>query len=41
MTASSAMSAACLSSVLLGSFMCGLVVACRKLGFDPGMSLRT
>jgi len=33
---SSAMSAACLSAILLGSFMCFLVVLCRKLGRDPG-----
>lgn len=33
---SSAMSAACLSAVVLGSFMCFLVVLCRKLGRDPG-----
>ncbi|EJF62723.1 hypothetical protein DICSQDRAFT_58022 [Dichomitus squalens LYAD-421 SS1] len=35
MVASSAMCAACLSSILLGSFMCGLVVLCRRLGLDP------
>jgi solute carrier family 41 len=34
--ASTAMSAACLSAILLGSFMCFLVVLCRKLGRDPG-----
>ncbi|KAI0345011.1 hypothetical protein BDW22DRAFT_1325659 [Trametopsis cervina] len=34
-TASSAMLAACMSSVLLGSFMCGLVILCRKFGLDP------
>ncbi|KAJ7063623.1 Mg transporter [Mycena amicta] len=33
--ASSAMAAACMSSVLLGSFMCTLVVACRHFGLDP------
>ncbi|KAI0303295.1 hypothetical protein B0F90DRAFT_1816136 [Multifurca ochricompacta] len=33
--ASTAMSAACLSAVLLGSFMSFLVVLCRKLGRDP------
>ncbi|KAI0668399.1 hypothetical protein C8Q78DRAFT_979705 [Trametes maxima] len=33
--ASSAMCAACLSSVLLGSFMCMLVVVCRHFGLDP------
>lgn len=36
MVASTAMSAACLSSILLGSFMCGLIVVCRKFGRDPG-----
>ncbi|KAI0806786.1 hypothetical protein C8Q74DRAFT_1453140 [Fomes fomentarius] len=35
MVASSAMCAACLSSVLLGSFMCGLVLLCRRVGLDP------
>ncbi|KIY71251.1 solute carrier family 41 member 1 [Cylindrobasidium torrendii FP15055 ss-10] len=35
MVASSAMSAACLSSIILGSFMCGLIVLCRRLGRDP------
>jgi solute carrier family 41 len=34
---SSAMSATCLSSILLGSFMCFLVVLCRKLGRNPGV----
>jgi hypothetical protein len=34
--ASTAMSATCLSSIVLGSFMCFLVVLCRKLGRDPG-----
>ncbi|KAI9445755.1 Mg transporter [Lactarius psammicola] len=33
--ASTAMSAACLSAIVLGSFMSGLVVLCRKLGRDP------
>ncbi|KAI0317479.1 hypothetical protein OF83DRAFT_1171950 [Amylostereum chailletii] len=33
--ASSAMSATCLSALLLGTFMCALVVLCRKLGRDP------
>ncbi|KAI6124042.1 hypothetical protein EDD16DRAFT_593068 [Pisolithus croceorrhizus] len=32
--ASSAMMPACLSSVLLGSFMCALIVACRRSGLD-------
>lgn len=41
MTASSAMSAACLSSILLGSFMCGLVLLCRRFGLDPGNLLTT
>ncbi|KAJ7118988.1 hypothetical protein C8R44DRAFT_625613 [Mycena epipterygia] len=35
MVASTAMTAACLSSLLLGSFMCGLVVLCRRFGRDP------
>ena len=35
---STSMSAACLSAALLGSFMCFLVVLCRKLGRDPGAS---
>ncbi|KAI0713635.1 hypothetical protein C8Q76DRAFT_732037 [Earliella scabrosa] len=35
MVASSAMCAACLSSILLGSFMCGLVILCRRFGLDP------
>ncbi|RPD59304.1 hypothetical protein L226DRAFT_536323 [Lentinus tigrinus ALCF2SS1-7] len=35
MVASAGMCAACLSSILLGSFMCGLVVLCRKFGLDP------
>ncbi|KAJ3524688.1 hypothetical protein NM688_g8519 [Phlebia brevispora] len=34
-TASSSMLAACLSSALLGSFMCALVVGCRHFGLDP------
>lgn len=33
---STAMSATCLASILLGTFMCFLVVLCRKLGRDPG-----
>ena len=36
MVAASAMCAACVSSVLLGSFMCTLVVVCRHFGLDPG-----
>jgi solute carrier family 41 len=32
------MSAACLSSLVLGSFMCFLVLMCRRFGRDPGMS---
>ncbi|KAL4244168.1 SLC41A transporter family protein [Abortiporus biennis] len=35
MTASSAMSAACLSGFFLGSFMCTLVVLCRRFDLDP------
>ncbi|KAJ7084849.1 Mg transporter [Mycena belliarum] len=35
MVASTAMTAACLSSLLLGSFMCFLVVLCRRFGRDP------
>ncbi|KAI0042837.1 hypothetical protein FA95DRAFT_1563902 [Auriscalpium vulgare] len=35
MVASTAMSAACLSALLLGSFMCFLIVVCRKFGRDP------
>jgi solute carrier family 41 len=34
--ASTAMSATCISSIILGSFMCFLVILCRKLGRDPG-----
>ena len=47
MVAASSMSAACLSSVFLGSFMCALVLGCHKYGLDPGertsggFSLRT
>ncbi|KAI0034981.1 hypothetical protein K488DRAFT_44212 [Vararia minispora EC-137] len=33
--ASSTMTATCLSAALLGSFMCALIVLCRKLGRDP------
>lgn len=36
MVVASAMCAAALSSALLGSFMCGLVVVCRYFGLDPG-----
>lgn len=36
MVASTAMTAACLSSLLLGTFMCTLIVLCRKFGRDPG-----
>ncbi|KAF8894844.1 hypothetical protein BD779DRAFT_1669289 [Infundibulicybe gibba] len=39
MLASTAMSAACLSSLILGSFMCGLIVVCRKFGRDPAACL--
>ncbi|KAH9961157.1 hypothetical protein BGW80DRAFT_1360240 [Lactifluus volemus] len=34
--ASTSMSAACLSAIVLGSFVCFLVVLCRKFGLDPG-----
>ncbi|KAH9961667.1 hypothetical protein BGW80DRAFT_1547344 [Lactifluus volemus] len=33
--ASTSMSAACLSAIVLGSFVCFLVVLCRKFGLDP------
>nr|GAT56482.1 Mg transporter [Mycena chlorophos] len=33
--ASSAMAAACASSLMLGSFMCALVVVCLRFGLDP------
>ncbi|KAG1778388.1 hypothetical protein EV702DRAFT_1220202, partial [Suillus placidus] len=36
MVASSAMMSACLSSITLGSFMCFLVITCRRYGRDPG-----
>jgi solute carrier family 41 len=39
MVASTSMSAACLSSLILGSFMCGLIILCRRFGRDPGMIL--
>ncbi|KAF5365558.1 hypothetical protein D9757_010905 [Collybiopsis confluens] len=35
MVVSTAMTAACLSSLILGSFMCSLIVLCRKYGRDP------
>ncbi|TFY51642.1 hypothetical protein EVG20_g10906 [Dentipellis fragilis] len=35
MVAATSMSAACISALFLGSFMCGLIVLCRKLGRDP------
>lgn len=35
MVASTAMSAACLSGLILGSFMCTLIVLCRKFNRDP------
>jgi hypothetical protein len=37
--AATAMSASSLSAILLGSFVSGLVVLCRKLGRDPGATL--
>ena len=36
LVASTTMSAACLSGVILGSFMCTLIVLCGKLNRDPG-----
>lgn len=36
MVAASSMTAACLSSAFLGSFMCALVLGCHKYGLDPG-----
>ncbi|KAG1736926.1 Mg transporter [Suillus paluster] len=35
MVASSAMMSTCLSSITLGSFMCFLVIVCRRYGRDP------
>ncbi|KIJ63361.1 hypothetical protein HYDPIDRAFT_113350 [Hydnomerulius pinastri MD-312] len=35
MVASSAMLSACMSSILLGSFMCALIIICRRYGRDP------
>ncbi|THV06915.1 hypothetical protein K435DRAFT_742928 [Dendrothele bispora CBS 962.96] len=35
MVASTGMTAACLSGLVLGSFMCGLIVLCRYFGRDP------
>ncbi|KAG6907514.1 hypothetical protein DXG01_008603 [Tephrocybe rancida] len=35
MVASTGMTAACLSSIVLGSFMCTLIVMCRRYGRDP------
>ncbi|EGN96398.1 hypothetical protein SERLA73DRAFT_186115 [Serpula lacrymans var. lacrymans S7.3] len=35
MVASSAMLSTCISSVILGSFMCTLIVLCRRFGRDP------
>ncbi|KAF9228853.1 solute carrier family 41 member 1 [Gyrodon lividus] len=35
MVASSAMLSACMSSIVLGSFMCALIVMCRRYGRDP------
>lgn len=36
MVASTTMSATCLSGILLGSFMCTLIVLCKKFNRDPG-----
>ncbi|KAJ7591238.1 Mg transporter [Mycena floridula] len=35
MVASTSMAAACLSSLILGGFMCFLIVVCRYFGLDP------
>ncbi|KAH7928154.1 hypothetical protein BV22DRAFT_1083496 [Leucogyrophana mollusca] len=35
MVGSTAMLSACMSSILLGSFMCGLIIVCRHYGRDP------
>ncbi|KAH7905188.1 hypothetical protein BJ138DRAFT_1018075 [Hygrophoropsis aurantiaca] len=35
MVGSTAMLSACMSSILLGSFMCGLIIVCRHFGRDP------
>lgn len=35
---SSAMVSACVSSGILGVFMCGLILLCRRLNVDPGTS---
>lgn len=37
MVAASAMLTACIASILLGSFMCFIVVLCRRYGRDPGL----
>jgi len=39
MVASTAMTSAFLSGLLLGSFMCFLIVVCRRLKLDPGKLL--
>lgn len=36
MVASTGMTSACLSSLILGSFMCTLVIFCRKFALNPG-----
>lgn len=36
MVASAAMCSCALSGVFLGSFMCTLIVLCRRWGLDPG-----
>ncbi|EIW85659.1 hypothetical protein CONPUDRAFT_48875 [Coniophora puteana RWD-64-598 SS2] len=35
LVASTAMLSACMSSLVLGTFMCGLILLCRRLGRDP------
>ncbi|EMD34326.1 hypothetical protein CERSUDRAFT_55373 [Gelatoporia subvermispora B] len=35
MVASAAMTSTCLSSIVLGSFMCLLIIGCRRFGLDP------
>lgn len=39
MVAASSMLSTCMASIILGSFMCFLVVLCRRYGRDPGLHL--
>jgi solute carrier family 41 len=39
MVASTAMASACLSSLVLGSFMCAVVLICLRFNLDPGIPL--